>query len=78
MPSRRRGELGKVYSDGEAIIRQGEVGGEMYVVQSGKVEVLLESGANQERVSVLESRDFFGEMALVDKETRSATVRALG
>ena len=78
MPSRRRGELGKVFSDGEAIIRQGEVGNEMYVVQSGKVEVLLESGKNQERVSVLKSREFFGEMALFDKETRSATVRALG
>lgn len=50
----------------------------MYVVQSGKVEVLLESGEKQERVSVLKSRDFFGEMALFDKETRSATVRAIG
>lgn len=78
MPSRRRGELGKVFTDGEAIVRQGEVGNEMYVVQAGKVEVVLESGDDQERVSVLEAKDFFGEMALFDKEVRSATVRALG
>lgn len=78
MPSRRRGELGKVFKDGEAVVRQGEVGTEMYVVQAGKVEVMLESGGKQERVSVLEARDFFGEMALFDKEVRSATVQALG
>lgn len=78
MPSRRRGELGKVFANGEVIVRQGDVGEQMYVVQSGKVEVLVESGGNQERVSVLNSKDFFGEMALFDKETRSATVQALG
>ncbi len=78
MPSRRRGELGKVFGDGEVIVQQGDVGEQMFVVQSGKVEVVLESNGLQRRVSVLESRDFFGEMALFDKELRSATVRALG
>ncbi len=78
MPSRRRGELGKIFNDGEVIVQQGDVGEQMFVVQAGKVEVVLESKDTQERVSVLESRDFFGEMALFDKELRSATVRALG
>ena len=78
MPSRRRGDLGKVFGDGEVIVQQGDVGEQMFVVQSGKVEVVLESNGLQRRVSVLESRDFFGEMALFDKELRSATVRALG
>jgi CRP-like cAMP-binding protein len=36
------GALGKVYQDGEVIIRQGEVGDCMFVVQEGKVEVILE------------------------------------
>ena len=44
MPSRRRGQLGKVFKDGEVIVRQGEVGDRMFVVQAGKVEVVLESG----------------------------------
>lgn len=78
MPVRRRGELGKVFEDGEVIVLQGEVGEEMYVVQAGKVEVVLESGDNRERVAVLGPKDFFGEMALFDKEVRSATIRAVG
>lgn len=78
MPSRRRGELGRVFEDGEVIVRQGDVGSEMYVVQAGRVEVVLESSGKEERVAVLKNRDFFGEMALFDKDVRSATVRALG
>ncbi len=78
MPRRRSGELGKVFDDGEVIVRQGEIGDQMFVVQAGKVEVLLEGGSREERLSVLGDREFFGEMALFDKEARSATVRALG
>lgn len=78
MPIRRRGELGKIFSNGQIIVQQGDIGEEMYVVQSGKVEVVLGSGDNEERVAVLGPKDFFGEMALFDKEVRSATIRALG
>ena len=78
MPIRRRGELGKIFTNGEVIVRQGDVGEQMYVVQAGKVEVVLESGDDRDRVAILGPRDFFGEMALFDKEVRSATVQALG
>ena len=78
MPRRRSGELGKVFDDGEVIVRQGEIGDQMFVVQAGKVGGLLEGGSREERLSVLGNREFFGEMALFDKEARSATVRALG
>jgi CRP-like cAMP-binding protein len=78
MPRRRSGELGKVFEDGEVIVRQGDIGNQMFVVQAGTVEVLLEGGSQEERLSVLGDREFFGEMALFDKEARSATVRALG
>ena len=78
MPIRRRGELGKIFTNGEVIVRQGDVGEQMYVVQAGKVEVVLESGDERDRVAILGPRDFFGEMALFDKEVRSATVQALG
>ena len=78
MPRRRSGELGKVFEDGEVIVRQGEIGDQMFVVQAGTVEVLLEGASQEERLSVLGDREFFGEMALFDKEARSATVRALG
>ncbi len=78
MPIRRRGELGKVFTDGEVIIRQGDVGDRMYVVQTGNVEVVLESDGEERQLSALQAGDFFGEMALFDKVVRSASVRAVG
>ena len=78
MPIRRRGELGKVFTDGEVIIQQGDVGDRMYVVQTGSVEVVHESNGEERRLSALTAGDFFGEMALFDKVVRSASVRALG
>ncbi|NNC91712.1 MAG: cyclic nucleotide-binding domain-containing protein [Acidimicrobiia bacterium] len=78
MALRRRGELGKVYADGEVIIAEGETGDCMYVIQSGRVEVVTGADGVEYKVAELEGGDFFGEMALFDKEVRSATVRALG
>lgn len=72
------GELGKVYRAGEVIVRQGDVGDCMYVIQSGKVEVIREHGGKEIRLAQLGERDFFGEMALFEKDVRSATVCALG
>lgn len=75
----QEGVLGKTYEGGDTIIRQGDPGDCMYVVQSGKVEVFQRSAdAGQQRLAVLESGEFFGEMALFEREVRSATVRALG
>jgi CRP-like cAMP-binding protein len=70
-----RGALGKLYGDGDVIVRQGEVGDCMYVVQSGRVEVVQSTDAGEQHLAVLEMGDFFGEMALFEKELRSATVR---
>jgi CRP/FNR family transcriptional regulator len=73
------GSLGKVYQSGEVIIQQGEVGDCMYVVQEGQVEVILEGeGGQTHRVGVRGEGEFFGEMAIFDRDVRSATVRALG
>ena len=72
------GALGKVYEDGEVIVRQGEVGNCMYVIQEGKVEVLTERDGKEVFLMTLEEGDFFGEMAIFEREVRSATVRALG
>ena len=70
--------LGKSYQNGEIIVRQGEVGNCMYVIQEGQVEILLKKGDADVCVAVLGETDFFGEMALFDQEVRSATVRARG
>lgn len=74
-----RGALGRIYRDGEVIIRQGSTGDSMYVIQGGRVEVLQNSdSADEQHLAFLERGDFFGEMAVFEKETRSATVRASG
>jgi len=72
------GALGKVYRDGEVIVRQGEAGDCMYVIQTGQVEAILEKEGKEVRLAVLGEGDVFGEMALFEREERSATVRALG
>ena len=72
------GTLGKLYQPGEMIVRQGETGDCMYVIQGGEAEVLIKKGDADVCVGVLGEGDVFGEMALFEKEARSATVRASG
>jgi flavin-dependent dehydrogenase len=72
------GDLGKVYKNGEIIVRQGETGDCMYVVQEGFVEVIFESKDQDVELNVLGKDEFFGEMAIFNEEVRTATVRARG
>jgi len=74
----KSGELGKEYKNGEIIIKQGESGNCMYVIQSGEVEVLRDNNGTQVRLAIRKAGDFFGEMALFSKEVRSATIRTIG
>ena len=73
-----KGTLGAVYHDGEEIIRQGDLGDCMYVVQSGRVEVLQSGEYGDQHLAFLNAGDFFGEMAVFEREQRSATVRSAG
>lgn len=73
-----KGDLGKVYQDGEIIVRQGEVGQSMFVIQEGQVEVLQEREGKEVLLRTASAGEILGEMAIIDRETRSATVRALG
>jgi CRP-like cAMP-binding protein len=73
-----RGALGTVFKDGETIIRQGEKGNCMYVVQSGQVEVVQTTDHGDQHLATLRPGDFFGEMSVFEKEVRSATVRSVG
>ena len=72
------GELGKQYQDGDIIIQQGEVGDCMYVIQEGQVEILVEESDREVLVATRGEGALLGEMAIFDREVRSATVRALG
>ena len=70
--------LGKTYGDREVVVRQGDPGDCMFAIQSGRVEVIREIGESAVRLDVLAEGEIFGEMSLLEKQPRSATVRALG
>lgn len=62
---------------GEVVFHEGEVGDALYVIAEGSVEVLRKNPKGElQPLAVLSAPQFFGEMSLIDKEYRSATVRA--
>jgi CRP-like cAMP-binding protein len=71
------GSLGKEYNEQEVIVRQGDVGNCMFVIQEGEVEAVVEAEGKEFRLRTMGPNEFFGEMALFEKETRTATIRAI-
>lgn len=70
--------LGKIYQDSEIIIKQGEPGDCMYVIQEGMVEIVKETEHGNVRLAIRGKGELIGEMAIFERETRMATVRAIG
>lgn len=64
------------FAPGERVVGEGEVGDSLFVLVSGEVQVTRHEGAGP--LAVLAPPESFGEMALVDREHRSATVSARG
>lgn len=65
------------FSAGQVIFEEGELGDSLYVIGAGEVEVVRRDASGELKViAVLTPPQFFGEMSLIDKEYRSATVRA--
>jgi len=66
------------YKSSEVIFWQGEPGVGMYIVQSGEVGIFEDyDTAEQKQLACLSQGDFFGEMALLEDDNRSATAVAL-
>lgn len=72
------GALGKEYADDEVICRQGETGNCMFMIQAGGAIVVREDGNQEVVVGELRTGEVFGEMAIFDRQPRSATVKARG
>ena len=65
------------YDAGEVIFEEGDLGDSLFVIASGEIEVLRRTDAGELKpITSLGPSEFFGEMSLIDKEYRSATVRA--
>ncbi len=63
-------------ASGDVLFREGEVGDFAYQVVKGKIEVCKFNGDEYVTLSILEKGALFGEMALIDKQPRSAMARA--
>ncbi len=68
-----------VFGGDEIICREGDAGDSFFVLRRGTVEVVARgAGGSETHVADLTAPAFFGEMALLTGEPRSATVRAKG
>lgn len=68
----------EAYGKGEKIVREGEPGADLYLVERGEVAVMVESGGKPRELARLGPGAFFGEMSLTTGAPRTATVVALG
>lgn len=65
------------YSDGQTLFREGDPGDKLYVVLEGHVRIGKSlPGGGEEALTILGRGEYFGEMALVDRQPRSADARA--
>jgi HEAT repeat protein len=66
------------FGHGDIIVRQGEVGDVMFIIASGEVRVSASKAQKEIELARRKVGEFIGEMALISKEPRSATVEAIG
>ena len=63
---------------GDAMMFQGELTTDFFIIKSGKMEVIEGSGGKAVSLDILGAGDVFGEMSFFDEGGRSATVRSSG
>ncbi len=71
-------ELVLEFSDGETIFTEGEESREMYIVQSGEVQITKRFSSGEIKLATIAKGDFVGEMALLESLPRSATAKSVG
>ena len=68
----------RTYQAGERIVQEGDMATGCFIIASGQVEVVRgEGGLHPTVLTTLGPGEFFGEMAVIDDQPRSASVRAL-
>jgi CRP-like cAMP-binding protein len=68
----------KTFQKNDVVLMEDEVGTALFIIVSGKVKVARTSNDGREVIlTILSESDFFGEMAILDGQTRSATVVAI-
>ena len=65
--------LGRTFPAGEVLFHEGDAGEEMFVIQSGEIEISRRIRDQETVLAVLPPGEFFGEMAIINNRPRSAT-----
>ena len=61
----------------DIIFNQGDIGDYLYIIVNGQVEILQKDNGEDHQIAILGKGEYFGEMALLNQKSRSATVRCL-
>ena len=69
--------FGKTFSPGEVIFEEGADGEQMFIIQEGRVQIVKHFATSDHTLAILDSGDFFGEMAIVNRVQRTATAVAV-
>src|SRR5262252_8627302 len=68
----------KSYPKNAVVLTEGETGDSLYMIQSGKVKVFIGDEEGREIIlKILGPGAFFGEMSMIDKQPRSASITTL-
>jgi CRP-like cAMP-binding protein len=65
--------FGRSFAAGTVLFREGDPGFDMFVIQSGRVQLSRHLRQHDAVIATLTAGDFFGEMAIVNNRPRSAT-----
>ncbi|MCX7830121.1 MAG: cyclic nucleotide-binding domain-containing protein [Acidobacteria bacterium] len=67
----------KTFQEGDLVIAEGEMGDSLFVVKSGQFRAFVTRDGVDQQLAIFNMGDSFGELALLDKHPRSASVAAL-
>lgn len=71
-------EMIETYENGQCIFAEGDVGRDLYIVQSGEVKILKKVQSEMVELATFTKGDFFGDMALLQSIPRYAAAHAAG
>lgn len=74
----RRASVAREFSKNSVVIHEGDLADSLYIIERGRVKVYCSDKNGKDFVlDILEDGDYFGELALLDDDRRSASVRAM-
>jgi CRP/FNR family cyclic AMP-dependent transcriptional regulator len=71
-------DLGRIFSDGEVIFREGDPGDCMYVILEGKIRITKDGPSGDVQLVTLQEGELFGEISFFDRLPRASTATSVG